>query len=72
MDPEPDTVWRHTNGNLYVVVCITNRPDEPRYPKTVVYRNQMTSTLWSRPISDWHRSFTFAERDRQGSQSLWT
>ncbi|NUY43472.1 hypothetical protein HZS35_18150 [Pantoea brenneri] len=28
------------------------------YPPTVVYRNADTRTDWSRPLSDWHRSFT--------------
>jgi|WetSurMetagenome_2_1015567.scaffolds.fasta_scaffold135493_2 hypothetical protein len=51
-------VWRHRNGNLYVVLLITNLPDEERYPKTVVYQNVENETLWSRRYDDWHRSFT--------------
>lgn len=66
MNPEPGTVWRHRNGNLYRVEFLTNLPDDPKYPKTVVYRNVNNDTLWSRRYDDWHRSFTYAENDRQG------
>ena len=51
--------WRHTNGNLYHVLCIANehteRPDQ--YPVTVVYQGD-NGRIWSRPLSDWHRSMT--------------
>lgn len=56
----PDSLWRHRNGVLYVVVDIANakteKPDE--YPVTVVYRNAKTGSLWARKLSDWHRSFS--------------
>lgn len=55
--PEPGTRWRHRNGILYDVVCLTNLPDEERYPCTVVYRNPVNGALWSRRLDDWHRSF---------------
>lgn len=67
MNPEPGTVWRHNiSGDLYRVEFLTNLPDVAPYTKTVVFRNQRNDTLWSRAHSDWQRSFTFAETDRQG------
>jgi hypothetical protein len=54
-DITPGSLWVHRNGNHYTVICITNKPDEPRYPKTVVYIGS-NGQLWSRPASDWHRS----------------
>ncbi len=57
--PELGTVWKHTNGNIYRVIMITNiktvRPIQ--YPVTVVYENTDTGTLWSRPVEQWYRSF---------------
>lgn len=59
--PLSDTIWSHRNGNRYKVLFITNLPDEPRYPKTVVYQGVTNGMLWSRPVSDWHRSMTMVE-----------
>lgn len=54
------TKWQHNNGTLYEVLFLTNRDTErpEQYPVTVVYRNVHNSKLWSRPLADWHRSFT--------------
>lgn len=57
-EPIVHSRWRHRNGNIYKVICVTNLPDEDRYPKTVVYVNETNHTLWSRRYDDWHRSFT--------------
>lgn len=57
----PGQIWRHRNGNKYIVVMITNIPDEEKYPKTIVYMNVNNGSHWSRKYSDWHRSFTFVE-----------
>ena len=53
------SVWRHTNGNRYTVVCIANENTErpESYPVTVVYRGD-NGRIWCRPISEWHRSMT--------------
>jgi len=57
--------WQHTNGNQYRVMTLANeltqRPDQ--YPVTVVYQNIYTQSVWSRPLSDWHRSMTEVEDD---------
>lgn len=57
--PSPGSVWSHTNGNRYTVICIANefteRPDQ--YPQTVVYQGE-NGRIWSRPVSDWARSMT--------------
>ncbi len=58
--PKISLKWRHHSGRVYRIVLITNletqRPDE--YPVTVVYANVENGTVWSRPASDWDRSFT--------------
>lgn len=58
---KPNTLWKHTNGNKYKVLVLTNQKSErhEQYPITVVYQNYETKSLWSRPLSDWHRSMTF-------------
>lgn len=55
--PEIGSTWEHTSGRFYVVLHIANMPDEPRYPRTVVYRDQI-GAVWTRPGADWHRSMT--------------
>lgn len=56
--PKIGSMWRHSNGNVYVVTGYTNiyteQPD--KYPVTVVYEG-LNSAVWSRPASDWERSF---------------
>ncbi len=57
--PTPGSVWSHTNGNRYTVMCIANefteRPEQ--YPQTVVYQGE-NGRIWSRHVSDWARSMT--------------
>ena len=54
------TLWEHKNGNIYEILLITNtnstKLDE--YPITVVYRNTVNLTLWSRPLHRWYASMT--------------
>lgn len=65
--PAPYSVWRHRNGNEYVVILLTNcgsvRAD--KYPPTVVYRNAHHGALYSRRLDDWHRSMTFVRMLKQ-------
>lgn len=53
--------YKHRNGNEYKVLMITNTAGSPerqeKYPKTVVYQGE-NGHVWSRPLSDWDRSFT--------------
>ncbi len=54
----PKSLWQHTNGHMYVVLHITNTAHRhPNYPITVVYQNTDNTTVWSRPLADWKRSF---------------
>lgn len=54
-------LYRHTNGNLYTVLMLTNLDASPesaeKYPIDVVYTGQ-NGKVWSRRLSDWERSFT--------------
>lgn len=53
-----DTVWKHRNGNFYIIVEIANRIPRNEYQPTVWYRNYNTGAPYSRLYSDWHRSMT--------------
>lgn len=60
--PAENSVWRHKNGNEYLVLLVTNldafadRRDE--FPPTIAYRRLKDGTCWSRPLDKWHGSFT--------------
>lgn len=59
------TYWRHTNGNIYCVVDLTNcEGDDPekkkKYPPRVTYEGK-NHKRWSRDVSDWARSMTEVE-----------
>lgn len=57
-DIEPGTAWLHHTGRKYTVILIANGSSErDKFPPTVVYEGPNGKT-WSRPVSDWHRSFT--------------
>lgn len=60
MKPLPGRIYKHNNGNRYQVIMLTNeRTERPeQYPVTVVYFNVDNGTTWSRPLSEWSRSFT--------------
>lgn len=51
----------HTNGNIYTVLYLTNTQSKPErwkdHPIDVVYQGA-NGNVWSRPLSDWFRSFT--------------
>lgn len=56
--PKLRTRWRHRNGAEYTVWAFTNTEStNPDYPETIVYHGD-NGNLWSRPLSDWHRSMT--------------
>lgn len=58
----PGSVWQHRNGASYEVVCITNLPNEERYPMTVVYKSvSKNENIWSRRADDWHRSMMLVQ-----------
>lgn len=64
VSPKIGTKWTHSNGAVYTVESITNidSTNQARYPTTVVYRGT-NDKLWSRPLSDWHRSMTWKSDD---------
>lgn len=53
--PVPGSVWRHSSGRVYRVMLIANRPNDERYPLTVVYEDA-SAEVWTRRADDWHRS----------------
>lgn len=57
--PEINSVWIHTSGTEpYIVLLITNLDaTKDDYPVTVVYQGT-DGKVWSRKLSDWHRSMT--------------
>ena len=56
--PEPGQTWRHTNGNKYEIIALANDPPTLAHPLSVIYRGE-NGKYWCRPLSDWHRSFSF-------------
>lgn len=57
--PAIGSLWQHRNGNKYEVIMLTNlESSKETYPITVVYKNSNTGTIWSRKLSDWHKSMT--------------
>ena len=57
--PTPDSRWKHQNGTVYRVKEITNKDStNPAYLPQIVYVNEANGSVWSRPITDWSRSFT--------------
>lgn len=66
-DPRVEDLWRHKNGNTYRVLFVTNlgkRSEE--HPPQVVYAGAF-GNVWSRPLSDWHRSMTLDYRPSNGA-----
>ena len=55
--PAIKSKWRHTNGIKYKVIAIANEENTEKYPITVVYKGK-NGKIWSRLLTDWHRSFT--------------
>lgn len=55
------THWKHRNGCEYLIILLTNENSNPensdKYPVNVVYIG-MNGNIWSRPLTDWHRSMT--------------
>jgi len=56
--------WQHKNGSEYVVLHLANLDSDrlDDYPVTVVYINILNYKVWTRKLSDWHRSMTFVEQ----------
>ena len=48
--------WKHYNGVKYKVIAIANEESNEKYPITVVYKGK-NGKIWSRPLTDWYRSF---------------
>lgn len=57
--PAVGSFWRHRNGIVYEVTGYTNLHSvvHNRYPVMIVYRGN-NGRVWSRPVTDWYRSFT--------------
>ena len=55
--PTIKSKWKHYNGIEYKVIAIANGENTKKYPITVVYKGT-NGKVWSRPLIDWHRSFT--------------
>lgn len=58
--PRVNSMWTHKNGTQYRVIVIANDNADRQfdYPTTIVYINTANFTIWCRPLSKWHSSFT--------------
>jgi len=61
-DLETGSMWRHRNGNDYVVIAVANlHADDPeRYPKLVVYADE-EERLWAKPVARFLSGMTLTE-----------
>lgn len=60
----PEDVWRYKDRADYRVLFVANtRHESDKHPPVVVYETLRDPTAkWTRPLSDWHRSFTLQSR----------
>lgn len=60
----PEDVWRYKDRADYRVLFVANtRHESEKHPPVVVYETlRDLSAKWTRPLSDWHRSFTLQSR----------
>lgn len=60
--------YQHKNGAIYTVLFLTNTDSTPDrlklHPIDVVYMGQ-NGKLWSRPLSDWWRSFSTLRKEEE-------
>lgn len=64
--PLAGSAWRHHSGRAYTVLLLSNTEgDDPeRFVPTVVYQGE-DGRVWSRPVSDWHRSMSLLAAPKQ-------
>lgn len=55
--PAIGSKWRHYNGIPYTVLHIANIGGSDNYAETVIIQGA-NGKVWTRVLSDWHRSFT--------------
>jgi hypothetical protein len=58
-NPKPEDFWLHEkSGHLYKILMLTNEhATKSDYPVQVVYQDIENNHIWSRPLTEWHRSF---------------
>lgn len=58
--PDVFSLWRHKNGNAYIVRGHANTKNErnDEYPQWVEYANYHTGENFGRKLVDWYRSMT--------------
>ena len=62
--PAISTLWRHYNGNTYIVVGYSNKNNNEKHPLNILHRNIYNGELYSREATDWARSFQPWPRER--------
>jgi hypothetical protein len=56
--PTPQSAWLHHSGKTYTVMAVANvDPDKSSDVPLVVY-SDASGVTWSRPMAEWHSSFT--------------
>ena len=45
-------------GSMYTLIAISNDHDTERFPKTAVYKSELTGAIFSRPYSEFCEKFT--------------
>lgn len=60
------SIWQHANGIRCIVLFLANPMDTVDHPRTVVYQNIHTKTVWTHLYADWTRDFTWIGQDDVG------
>ena len=49
-----NSIWKHTNGNYYVVMFYTNiHSTREDYPLMITYRDTISGYIWTKPYHLW-------------------
>ena len=57
--PLPGTIWQHSSGRRYDVLCLANEcSDQPERPTEVVFQGE-DGKVHTWPLADWHQSFEY-------------
>lgn len=50
--PQPNTLWRHYKGRLYIVLAVGRMEGDETAPEMAIYRSAKDGTVWIRPLAE--------------------
>lgn len=58
--PMVNDVYKHHNGNEYVVIAIANEQStRPEYPVTVIYQGRLNKAIWAKPLDNFQEKMEY-------------